>query len=69
MGEAKRRGTFEQRKAEAIERRRIKHEALENERAERLKNMTPEERRVSSKAKNEFLEMVMLSEIFSVGRK
>jgi translation initiation factor IF-2 len=53
MGEAKRRGTFEERRAQAIEREQLKREAAERAEAERRAAMTPEEREAEDKAKAE----------------
>lgn len=44
-GEAKRRGTFEQRKAQAIQKREEEEKKEITERIERLAAMTPEERK------------------------
>ena len=53
MGEAKRRGTFEQRKAAAIERNEKMKKELRRIRVEKRRDETPEQRMARQKAEQE----------------
>jgi len=51
VGQAKRRGTFEQRRVQAVERERLKRETAIRVEADRRAAMTPEQRAAEDKAK------------------
>lgn len=61
MGQAKQKGTFEQRKALAIERDRLKEEAYQAERKAKWDAMTPEEQKEYTKKRNEARTLIGLA--------
>lgn len=63
MGQAKNRGTFEQRKAAAIERTERMREEMRKLDAERRANETPQERRERQKARMILASMMAMAEM------
>lgn len=69
MGEAKRRGTFEQRKAAAIERDTHEREWGEKERARKLAAMPPAQRRSLQKSNLFFAQMLVIAAMAGSARR
>jgi hypothetical protein len=64
MGQAKLRGTYEERKAAAIERNEKAREELRRIRVERMRNETPEQRRARQKTEMELCALLGLVHSF-----
>ena len=61
MGQARRRGTYEERRAQAVERRRLEQLEATRAEAERLSAMTPEEREAEARGRSRAARVIAMA--------